>query len=199
MESKANIICFEGMDGVGKSTQIKILADNLKIRGLQTAVVKLPRYDKWTGKLILRMLRSGSVEKFPNLFQVIQWFDKILFQVFDLPKLLKNNDYVLFDRWLASMWVYGLASGANHRLTTWLVDWLVNPDLTCLFEGNSKRRKAQDYYESNVTLQKSVKLHYNLWMHSYDNVVCVIDANKDKGEISSLIEDVVLTFTENKK
>ena len=36
------IISFEGIEGVGKSTQINMLNDHLKVRGLKTEILREP-------------------------------------------------------------------------------------------------------------------------------------------------------------
>jgi thymidylate kinase len=160
---KAKIISFEGGDGLGKSTQAKIIAENLRSQGKRVACVKLPAYDRLTGKLIRKMLKSGTAVTFPNVFQIFQWLDKIIFQLFYMRALLKSNDYVLFDRWHVSMWAYGLAGGADEKMTNMLIDTLVKPDITFVFHGKSKREEKTDFYESDALYQKSVALYYILW------------------------------------
>lgn len=187
----AKIISFEGQDGLGKSTQVARVAKYLTDAGNAVKVVKLPQYSKLTGKIILRMLRSGLAARFPNAFQVIQWLDKYLFQLFTLSALLRNNDYVLFDRWHASMWAYGLASGASERLTNVLVSTLRDTDKTCVFYGTCKRQEANDAYESNKDMQRSVALHYILWTYLHNNVV-TIDSDQPEQIITNYIIEHVL-------
>ncbi len=171
--TRAKIVTFEGPDGVGKTTQVGKLAQALESEGKRVTRVKLPRYERLTGKLILRMLKSGSAVRYPNVFQIVQWIDKLIFQVFFLPKLLRENDYLLFDRWHVSMWAYGLAGGANETLTNALVGSLRDPDLVLVFAGRSKREEKQDAYESDPAYQKKVALHYVLWTCTHEGVATV--------------------------
>jgi len=184
----AKIISFEGPDGVGKTTQVRRLAESLRAEGRRVETVKLPRYDRLTGKLILRMLKSGSAVRYPNVFQVVQWLDKMLFQTLYMSKLLRENDYVLFDRWHVSMWAYGLAGGANEPLTNALVDSLRSPDLVLVFHGKSKRTEKQDAYESDDSYQKSVALHYVLWTCSHESA-SVVNADEPMEQVSQAILD----------
>ena len=187
---KAKIISCEGADGLGKTTQVRILAENLHKQGKKVITVKFPCYDRFTGKLIQRMLKSGSAVRYPNVFQFVQWFDKFIFQVFFLPKLLRENDYLLFDRWHVSMWAYGLAGGANETLTQIMINSLHDPDLVITFVGKSKRDVKQDSYEADLAYQKKVALHYILWVCTHNDVVTV-DADQSIEQVSrSMLERV---------
>ncbi len=186
---KANLVCIEGLDGRGKTTQIELLASKLRNDGYKVATVKFPQYDRWTGKLIRSMLKSQFSIDYPNIFQAIHWIDKILHQLLYLPKLLRENDYILFDRWYVSTWAYGLAGGSNKTFTEFMIRMLKVPDLVFIFEGKSKRLEKQDKYESNDTFQKSVELHYTLW--KCINPCVVINANDSKEKITSKLFDYV--------
>jgi thymidylate kinase len=186
----SRILSIEGPDGLGKSTQASAIIEILRNNGKRATIVKLPRYDYLTGKIILKMLKSGSALTWPNVFQVVQWLDKVIFQLFFLPKLLKENDYLIFDRWHISMWAYGLAGGASERLTNIFVNSLVKPNQTFIFCGKSKRDIKQDSYESNVKYQKRVGMHYVLWACAHDDAI-VVDADQTKEQITEMMMDYI--------
>ena len=181
---KAIVVSFEGPDGVGKSTQVKSVKESLEAAGKKVAVAKLPAYDTLTGKFIRRMLNNGLALKLANVFQTVQWLDKILFQVFRLRALLKRYDYVLLDRWHASMWAYGLAGGANERLTDFYVNSIYEPNVVLVFYGNCKRQMTEDSYEADTSLQKSAALHYMLWCCTRNNNSFPINANATKDAVT---------------
>lgn len=183
---KAKLISFEGIDGIGKTTQISLLAEALKFEGKRVNVVKLPRYEYFWGNIIFRMLKSGSAVQYPNVFQIFQWLDKLLFQVFYLPRLLRENDYLLLDRWHVSMWAYGIPGGASKLLTTMCINTLKSPDLTLIFCGNSKREQKNDSYEIDSFYQKSVALNYILWSILYESIVINADES-----IEQITESVI--------
>lgn len=175
--SKAIIVSFEGPDGVGKSTQVKRVKESLEASGKKVAVAKLPAYETFTGKLIRRMLNDGRAVKHPNLFQAVQWVDKLIFQWTVLPKMSRKNDYILLDRWHASMWAYGLAGGADESLTNYFVNSIREPHAVLVFHGACKRSSAEDSYEVDKSFQKNVALHYILWVCTHPNNTFTIDAN----------------------
>ncbi len=176
-KGKAILVSFEGPDGVGKSTQVKRVKEALEWSGKKVAVAKLPAYETFTGRLIRRMLNDGRALRLPNLFQTIQWLDKLVFQFFVLPKLTRDNDFLLLDRWHASMWAYGLAGGANERLTNFYVNSIREPHAVLIFCGTCKRSGAEDSYESDRSLQKSVALHYVLWSFTHSTNSFALNAN----------------------
>lgn len=182
------IISFEGNDGVGKSTHVALLAQALTKVGNKVTIAKLPAYNTTTGAFIKRMLIDGRAVRWPNIFQVVQCLDKIIFQWFILPHLMKTNDFVLLDRWHASMWAYGLAAGANEWLTNLCVSLMVEPHVVLVFHGTCKRADAQDAYEKDFSFQKSVGLHYVLWTVTHgDNAIAVAtDAPKEKVHLDVL-------------
>lgn len=176
-KGKAILVSFEGPDGVGKSTQVRRVREALERSGKKVTVAKLPAYEKFTGRLIRRMLNDGRALSRPNLFQTVQWIDKLIFQFFVLPKLTKSNDFVLLDRWHASMWAYGLAGGANETLTNFYVNSIREPHAVLILCGKCKRSESEDSYEADRSLQKNVALHYILWSCTRSSNTFTLDAN----------------------
>lgn len=183
-KGKAIVVSFEGPDGVGKSTQVKSVKEALETSGKSVAIAKLPAYDTFTGKLIRWMLNNGLALRLANTFQTIQWLDKIIFQAFRLRALLREYDFVLLDRWHASMWAYGLAGGANERLTDLFVNSIYEPNAVLVFYGNCKRQTSEDFYEADTSLQKSVRLHYVLWCCARNSNSFPINANATKDAVT---------------
>ena len=46
------LIVIEGLDGSGKTTQTKLLCDELISRGLNVRMLSYPRYDTTSGQLV---------------------------------------------------------------------------------------------------------------------------------------------------
>jgi len=191
---QAILISVEGVDGVGKTTHIKLLAHALATEGHKVVIAKLPAYNTVTGGLIKRMLQNGRAVKWPNIFQIIQCIDKLVFQFFILPTMLKKFDYVLLDRWHASMWAYGLAGGANERLTNTCVNLMREPHAVLVFHGTCKRVGVQDDYEKDKNFQKSVALHYVLWTVIRPDNSYVIHADRVHADVQRDVLDAVYSI-----
>ena len=117
-------ICFEGYDGVGKTTQSKNLFNFLKSKNKQPVLLSFPDRETITGKLLNNYLTNPRV--FHLLFSANIWE-----KADQITDLLKKDKYVICD----SYYFYSIA--ATHTLdknipTEWLnnvVNGLPQPDV----------------------------------------------------------------------
>lgn len=111
---KAPIIVLEGLDACGKSTQTKLLQENLKKKGLRVGYVRFPGYEKSpAGRRIAAYLRGefGKMEEIdPRLVANLYAADR-LYQIDEIEELREKNDVVLFDRGVTSNLIYTPARG----------------------------------------------------------------------------------------
>jgi len=129
------------------------------------------------------MLGNGLAKKFPKLFQWFQYFNRKIFQTFTLPSLLRINDYIILDRWSLSTMVYGTAEGVDTEYSEMLANKLVYPDYTILLLGQSHMDLAEDVYEADDSLQKSVKKLYENWSNSNSSVSSIVDCSLTREEV----------------
>jgi thymidylate kinase len=109
------LIVFEGPDNCGKTTQIKYLCTYLQSQNITFTTYKFPRYDSLYGNMIKYMLYNK--DKFDiihnlkdmNNFSYIQLQDK-LDGINELYKLLRENQYVILDRYTLSSRIYDSSS-----------------------------------------------------------------------------------------
>lgn len=192
-KARAMIVAVEGKDRLGKTTQVRLLAEALKGLGYRVGSFKLPAYGTFTGRLIRRMLDDGAATRWPNLFQVFQWLDKLAFQAFVLPRAAKQLDVVLLDRWHASMWAYGVATGASRLLTRLLVATLEDPDVTLLMRGAGWAREGDpDAYERDGSIQDAVEREYEARSRASKSVVRPIEATAPIDDVHRAMLAVVL-------
>lgn len=104
MKNKALLVCIEGSDGVGKTTQVAAVAEHLRKTGLKVGVLKYPQYETQTGKWVTEYLGGGfgltsSVDPLlPSLLYSINRLEGKN----HLKSLLEQNDIVIQDRSLFS-------------------------------------------------------------------------------------------------
>ena len=96
------------------------------------------------------------------MFQLAQFVNKLSFQLFELPRLVRDNDYVILDRWSLSALAYGPPTGANERFTRYLNSFLMKPDIVIVLTGEpfDRGEGANDTYDSDDELQHKVRQAY---------------------------------------
>jgi len=158
----AKLIAICGADKCGKATQSTLLVETLRARGHTAVRVEVATKTRSiTYRLIYWMLRNGLAKRHANVFQFVQFLNKFLFQLFDLPKLMAANDYVVFDRWALSALAYGPVTNVNATFNRFLYSLLKKPDITLILNGTSfKRNSVDDSYEKDTELQTTVNKMY---------------------------------------
>ena len=193
---QAKLIVFEGIDGCGKSTQIKMLADALRARGRTVTLTAEPT-DHDTGKM-LREALSGRVKRTPHEMAALFTLDRIVHNTAEdgIEKNLADGADVLSDRYYYSSLAYQ-GSLCNYD---WVKDMNVNcpairrPDL-CIFldippkealERIGKRGEAKEIYEKEDTLT----LFRNTFLHVFETLgdnVAIVDATGTPDEVAARV------------
>jgi thymidylate kinase len=186
----AKIICFEGPDGVGKTTQAKILEEILINKDYKVKYYKLPS-QTFIGRYIYQLLKNGFARKYQNIFQFINFIDKFVFQIYHL--LLNKYDYIILDRWKMSSVVYGRADGGNKKFLEFLSKFLINPDITFVFFGSDflQNKIQKDDYEKDVSILEKAKTFYLVYGYITDN--CQFITSNE--EIERVTENIQRYFT----
>jgi dTMP kinase len=152
-------IAFEGIDGSGKSTQVKLLAENLKSAGHQVYITVEPT-DSPIGSMI-RNIFSHKMEAdhrtIAGLF-VADRLDHLLDRTNGILKKLEEGCTVITDRYYFSSYAY---HGA-HMSMDWVIEanslaaGLLRPDLNIYIDISpevsmarlSKGRSSMELFET---------------------------------------------------
>lgn len=208
------LIVLEGLDGAGKSTQVRLLREWLARQGRASEYVHFPRFDAPVyGNLIARFLRGefGSVETVdPYLVALIYAGDRADAAP-QLRQWLDQGKTVVLDRYVYSNVGYQcakLAAGAERdRLARWIVDLefgynrLPQPDVSLFLdvpfafterklaetrEGNDRSylHGARDIHEDSLTLQQRVREVY-LAAAQTDPTLRVVDCGTPEGTMAA--------------
>ena len=139
------IISFEGIEGVGKSTQIDLLKDYLGSKGLTVTVLREPG-STITGESI-RSILLDSKENLSEESELLLMFAARAQLISE--KVLDNNvDVILFDRFYdASIAYQGFGRGLSINFIKNLIDFTKcpTPDLTFLLDIS-----VQDGFERKI-------------------------------------------------
>ncbi len=206
------LIVLEGLDGAGKSTQIKLLRDMLAKSGVESEYIHFPRFDAPVyGDLIARFLRGelgGLNEVNPYLVALLYAGDRANAAAM-IRGWMDNGKVVILDRYVYSNVSYqcGKISGddARKELSEWILDLEYNhfaiprPDISFFldvpFEFTKRKLEEQrdgedrdylqgkkDIHESSLALQQSVREVY-LSAAEVDNALQIVNCVAESGEM----------------
>ncbi|MBE7012143.1 MAG: dTMP kinase [Ruminococcaceae bacterium] len=202
MENK--FIVVEGLDGSGKSTQIKMLAEALEKKGEKVYITAEPQYYE-TGAYIRRIL-SESLDKNMYLQAALFLADRlehITHPELGIKKKLDDGYTVICDRYYYSSFAYqGTASDIN-----WVMDINLNcpeiltPDLCIFLDVNpdtckqriDTSRDGAELYEKSTELMRKIR---NNFIDVFNRLqekenIKIIEANKSLEEIHRAVLEAV--------
>ena len=178
------IISFEGIEGVGKSTQIKMLDEHLKSKGLSTEILREPG-STVTGEKIRDILLNSS-EDLSSETELLLMFSARA-QLIKEKIINSSNDFILFDRFFDASSAYqGYGRGLSLKLINNLIEFTKCPipDITFLLDisvDEGFKRKTNDTKDriesSGNTFFENVRQGY-LDLSKNNNRIKVLDAQK---------------------
>lgn len=205
-------VVLEGLDGAGKSTQVKMLREYLEGLCPGLEYIHFPRYDAPVyGDLIAKFLRGG----FGNIDEVHPQLVALLFAEDRrdaapyIRKVLDGGGSVLLDRYVYSNVAYQCAKLASDEEAAELMDWILRteygdfalprPDLNIFLnvpmsfiesslrngrEGSDRDylRGAADIHEADIRFQKRVRDLY-LKLAEKDPALKVVDCSDENGNM----------------
>jgi len=192
MENKGFSMAFCGLDGTGKSTQIKNVETSLQSQNFDTSRVKLdfsPFNDYGKSKIsnyILNGLSGFIIIKEHSYFHVAS----------------KKHDFTLYDRHILCYLAYAHAMGIKSTLLLKkgfsLYPPTNDPDLTLYFDIEVKSALDRISAKSTTAINKNetyetlsrAKGGYEMLIPHTKNVA-VIDANKNSEDVFLQISSVV--------
>ena len=202
-------ITFEGGEGTGKSTQVKLLAEYLKGKKVDVVLTKEPGGTP-IGQELRAMLCTGDKDKFDAVAEALLYYAdrRIHMQQKVLPALEKGS-WVISDRFADSTMAYQYY-GYNKRVSKQMLDELYKmtvgdfyPDLTIILDidpeiGLARSMAVNSTYAVQETRHESrgIKFHQNLRKgfleiaKTSDRYV-VVDANKTIEDLHANIVKLV--------
>jgi dTMP kinase len=196
---RGKLITLYGINNIGKSTQAKILIDNLKKHGYDAVYIKYPIYNlEPTGPFINKSLRGTEEDKKIDQAQLQMWFALNRYQYENtLEEMLIEGKIVVAEDYTCTGLAWGSANGVN---LDWLIEinkYLMKEDLAIYMKGkrNLQARENNHAYESNDDLSEAC-------MFIYDNLAVKFDWKKVNvkhsiGETADDIWNTVHNFLKN--
>lgn len=188
-------ISFEGIDGVGKSTQIRLAEDYLRAKGKDVLCTLEPGGTE-LGQEIRNLLLHRKGDVAPRAEALLYAADRAHHVATKVRPALESGQVVITDRFLDSSVAY---QGAGRKLSAeevrnislWAVDGLL-PDLTVLVDLDpviaAERRKGTGEAPDRLELEKidffqAVRDEFLKLAAAEPNRFLIVDATKTPTEI----------------
>lgn len=206
------LVCVEGIDGSGKSTQLTLLRDWLKSSGKDVI------YTEWNSSPLISQTTKLAKKKnllSPRTFSLLHAVDFAdrLKQV--IAPALKAGFIVLADRYAYTAFARDVARGVDPNWVREVYDFAIKPDLTVYFDINPETslericfnrapkfyeagmdlKLSNDPYESYILFQSRVIREYKKMLDEYG--IIKLDAmdsiHKKQVEIRKLLTEILKT------
>ncbi|WP_416237463.1 dTMP kinase [Sulfitobacter sp. F26169L] len=203
MSEQGLFISFEGIDGSGKSTQVKRLAENLRANGHDVVLTREPGGSQGAEE-IRALVLQGDPDRWSAETEILLFTAARRDHLERLIRpALAQGKIVICDRFADSTRMYQGLSRGDLRST---VDSLhammigVEPDLTILIdmdpaEGLKRARGRQGdeerFEDFGENLQAAMRAGFLALAEEFSERFCVIDGAKDMDSVAADIRSVV--------
>jgi len=205
-------ITFEGIDGCGKSTQLRLLASELRVRGVPVVATREPG-----GTTLGQKLRTALLdvqEQVDPLAELLVFAaDRAQHVRKHLLPALEQNQVVLSDRYADATVAYqGGGRGFEPKLIEEIVELAtggLKPDLTLLFdlsvaESAVRTRKRVQNKRTDRLDKEDAEFHTRV-RNAYLDIARagperfrIIDARGSVGETHHVVMGIVIPFLEER-
>jgi dTMP kinase len=206
---RGKFITFEGIDGSGKSTQVRLLADDLRFRGFNVLTTQQPG-----GTPLGRRLREAFLDTEENIAPMAELLlfaaDRAQHVEFLIKPALAEGRIVISDRYADATVAYqGAGRGFSQTVIKQVVQLAtggLKPDLTLFFDipvGVSLQRthKRNEMGELKNRLDKENSEFYERVRNAYHEIIAkepkrfrVIDASASVEEVHAKSLEILTGF-----
>ena len=211
-------ITLEGIEGSGKTTQIRHVEAFLRSRGMTTVVTREPGGTA-VGEKIRAVLLNPDIEKMAPLTELFLYeADRIEHLEKTIRPALAAGKVVLCDRFCDATVVYqgygrGLDLELIERLHRLILDG-VRPDLTFLFDldpaiglerawnqvdNGTRSGKETRFEKEKLAFHRSIRQGYLTIARQDPQRFVIVDAGQDENTVSRTVLDHLQQFIENQQ
>ena len=189
MDKKGKFIVFEGIDGSGKSTQIRFLADKLKEAGIPYEITAEP--SEGPIGVMIRQILTGECKMDNRVIAALfaaDRLDHILNEEDGLLHKIENGTTVICDRYYFSSYAYNgvdmpmewviSANSQSSRLLKPTVNIFIDLDPDTALERIARNRQRTELFEKKSRLEKVRENYFEVFEKMQDEMVVIIDGNQ---------------------
>ena len=190
---KGKFIVLYGANNLGKTTQAKLLVEDLIIKmGKNAEYLKYAVYNlEPSGVLINEYLKRGNPDNFsPREFQMLQVLNRTQYEPTIKEKLAKGT-WIIAEDYIGTGIAWGIVEGVDKNLLYKLNSHLLKEDLAILFEGEAfpENLDKTNVHETNPEILKKVNSVFQELNQDFGwNTV---NANQSIEEVQTQIMEII--------
>ena len=209
--ARGMFITVEGVEGVGKSTNMDFIADRVMAAGFKVLRSREPGGTPMAERIRDMLLQHGD-EPLPDLAELLLFFASRTLNIENaIRPALENGTWVLCDRFTDASRAYqGAGRGLNMDRINTLAEWAhgdLNPDLTVLLDApaevgmqRAEKRGETDRLESEqMSFYTRVRAQYLALAEGEPERFAVIDASQSLTVVQNQIGEVIDVLLETYK
>lgn len=204
-------ITVEGIEGVGKSTNIDFVAGLVESRGHRVLKTREPGGTPMA-ESIRDMLLAHGHEPVPDIAELLLFFAARALHLHNVIRpAIERGDWVICDRFTDASRAYqgsgrGLDMATINTLAGWVHDGL-DPDLTILLDAPAElgmaragsRGKVDRLESEQISFYTRVRNGYLALAKNEPGRFCVVDASLPIEQVQSAIGKAVSTLADKRK
>ena len=207
---KGIFISFEGIDGCGKSTQVKLLLEKLAIEGFITKLVREPGGAKICEDIREILLDNNNINMSSRSEALLMTASRAQLTKEEIIPALNNDKCVIADRFKDSTLAYqGGGRNLDIEFLIKLNDFATNnidPDITFFLDisaetahSRSNTNKLDRIESIGVEFQNTVREKYLNIAERFKNRIVTINGNETKSLIHSRVWEKTINFLNERK
>ena len=196
--NQGKFIVFEGLDGVGKSTQAELLKNFLIGQGYLVVLTKEPTLDSESGQKAREVLNKNTQVSPMYLQELFVQDRKEHLENLIIPAL-KEGKMAISDRYFFSTFAYGTADGLDLEWLIKINNEFLLPDLTFFLKVSpeiciqriEEGGRAKTLFEKREKLKKVWQVYETL-LNRFENIY-LIDGEKSIENVFEEIKQIILS------
>ncbi len=197
--NEGKFITLEGGEGVGKSTNLLFIKEQVEKKGIKVITTREPGGTDFAEKIRALLLENREEKVAENAELLLMFAARAQHIDHVIQPALTKGQWVLCDRFTDATYAYqGGGRSMDMQMIAWLEDKIqgtLRPDLTLLLDAPidvgidraSQRGKLDRFESEKISFFEKVREVYLQRAKKYPQIIKVINADQDLDKVQSEI------------
>ncbi len=197
--NEGKFITLEGGEGVGKSTNLLFIKEQIEKKGIKVITTREPGGTDFAEKIRALLLENREEKVAENAELLLMFAARAQHIDHVIQPALTKGQWVLCDRFTDATYAYqGGGRSMDMQMIAWLEDKIqgtLRPDLTLLLDAPidvgidraSQRGKLDRFESEKISFFEKVREVYLQRAKKYPQIIKVINADQDLDKVQSEI------------